>query len=1494
MKDLQETNSPAPHVTRAGPSWRAAAQHSQRSYGLALLSIAFAVWVRLLLDPVVGNRFPYATLFFAIILTAWYGGFEPTLLAVLAGALAANYFLIQPRGSFALTGLEQSVDLVFYLGVGLGIAGLGGIMRTAKQKAKALAWAERRQAALIDQTNDAILVWDWNGPITYWNQGAERLYGFTRAAALGQSSHELLQSQTPGEAGGFLKRLEEAGIWEGELAHTTQAGERIVVESRMVLVRETEHAYVIEANRDISKRRRAEAELREANEQLETRVRERTAELARSHDALRDSEEIFRLAVVGVQEYSILRLDPTGHIASWNASAELIKGWQAGEIIGQHFSVFYPPDDTQLGKPQHELEVALAAGRYEEEGWRVRKDGSRFWAHVIITPVYSASGQLRGFAKVARDMTQRRSAEAALRGSEARIAGIVNSAMDAIISVDRHQQIVLFNSAAEKMFRCPAGQALGQPIEKFIPSRFRAAHQHHVRSFEQTGVTSRSMGALGTLSGLRFDGEEFPIEAAISQIEVAGQPIFTVILRDITERKQAEEALRASEQQLSLVANNIPGPLSRLDRNLRFLFANQAYERWFGLRAEEVIGQTLAEVIGPESFALAQPNLDRALAGEQVTFENHVQHPTGQVFYGQVTLVPERSAAGEINGIIILVADVSERKLAENTLRESEENFRALIEATTQVVWTVDPNGESADIPKWWEELTGQALPDSSGFGWLEKVHPDDREQARAAWAEAFASHTILKVEYRLLTKGGEYRHFAVNGVPLFQRDGSLRKWVGTFDDITEIRHAEQALRASEALNSAVLNSMSAHIAVLDQEGMLIAANAAWRRFARENNAPAADLALLEVGANYLEVCQRAALNCSADAQAAWQGIQAILAGAGQSFTLEYDCHSPDQARWFTLSATPLLIPQGGAVISHTNITERKLAEEELRRNRAQLEAVFQAIQDGIVVTDMTGSFLLVNQAEARICGYASTEAMQQELAYFAEVFELSTLEGEPLPVADWPISRLLRGISIQEWELRGRRRDTGQEWVFSYSGEPVYDEHGEQILAVIVTRDITERKRAEEEIILLNAQLEQRVIERTGQLESANAELRRSRAELQSLFESLPGLYLVLTPELTIVAASDAYLKATLTTRAGILGRNLFEVFPDNPDDLNANGVSNLRASLDRVRQTAQPDTMAIQKYDIRRPDGVFEEHYWSPINSPVLGADRRRIEYIIHRVEEVTEYVRQRAQPPGETNELRARMEQMEAEIFLSSQKVQAANQQLAAVNQELEAFSYSVSHDLRAPLRHINGFSQALLEDYAPRLDEEGRYFLQEVRNASLEMAQLIDDLLQLARVTRSEIQRESVNLSELVGVVQAELQRLEPGRQVRFQIGEGLFANGDRRLFGVLLRNLLGNAWKFTRKRAQAEIVFGQEVQHGERVFFVRDNGAGFNMAYANKLFGAFQRLHGAAEFEGTGVGLATVQRVIHRHGGRVWATGVVDQGAAFYFTLPVSPDRQHGE
>lgn len=257
----------------------------------------------------------------------------------------------------------------------------------------------------------------------------------------------------------------------------------------------------------------------------------------------------------------------------------------------------------------------------------------------------------------------------------------------------------------------------------------------------------------------------------------------------------------------------------------------------------------------------------------------------------------------------------------------------------------------------------------------------------------------------------------------------------------------------------------------------------------------------------------------------------------------------------------------------------------------------------------------------------------------------------------------------------------------------------------------------------------------------------------------------------------------------------------------------------------------------------------------------------------------------------DLETRVEERTAELQASRRVLRRHARELEATNEELEAFSYSVSHDLRAPLRSINGFSQALLEDCADQLDERGTDYLNRVSAAAERMGELIDDLLDLSRLTRGELSVESVDLSAMVRELASELRRREPEREAEFRIADDVRVEGDPHLLRAVVENLIENAWKFTADEAETRIEFGVADDDGERTFFVRDNGAGFDMEYVDQLFGAFQRLHSRGDYPGSGIGLATVKRIVHRHGGRVRAEGEVGRGATFYFTLDAATD--HG-
>jgi signal transduction histidine kinase/ActR/RegA family two-component response regulator len=389
---------------------------------------------------------------------------------------------------------------------------------------------------------------------------------------------------------------------------------------------------------------------------------------------------------------------------------------------------------------------------------------------------------------------------------------------------------------------------------------------------------------------------------------------------------------------------------------------------------------------------------------------------------------------------------------------------------------------------------------------------------------------------------------------------------------------------------------------------------------------------------------------------------------------------------------------------------------------------------------------------------------------------------------------------------------------------------------------------------------------------------------DFRFLFESAPGLYLVLDPELVIVAVSDAYLRATMTTREDILGRGLFEVFPDNPDDPDANGVGNLRASLDRVRRDRVPDTMAVQKYDIRRPaseGGGFEVRYWSPLNTPVLSADGD-LAYVIHRVEDVTEFVR--LQERG--TEQRQRNDRMEAEVLRRSRELQEANRQLRAANAAKSEFLSRMSHELRTPLNAVLGFGQLLEMD---ELTAEQRDGVLQILRAGKHLLELINEVLDLARIEsgRLSLSPEPTAVRDLIDEAVALIGPLADAAQIDLHLEvEDATVLADRQRLKQILLNLLSNAVKYN--RAGGSVWISSHPGAGERACItVVDTGPGIAAASLERLFEPFERL-GAEEtgVEGSGLGLSLTKRLVEAMGGTIEVDSEPDRGSTFRIGFPL--------
>ncbi len=509
---------------------------------------------------------------------------------------------------------------------------------------------------------------------------------------------------------------------------------------------------------------------------------------------------------------------------------------------------------------------------------------------------------------------------------------------------------------------------------------------------------------------------------------------------------------------------------------------------------------------------------------------------------------------------------------------------------------------------------------------------------------------------------------------------------------------------------------------------------------------------------------------------------------------------------------------------------ERKRAEDALQESELQCQAMFNQTFGYMGLVQCDGTLIDVNQAPLDISGLKREEVI-----------------GRPFWETPWwknsPEEQAKTKAGVAE-AAQGRlyRDETnylaadGTKRVADRSFKPFRDEAGRVMSIIVEGRDITDRKRAEEA-------------------------LRDSEAKFRGLLESAPDAIVTINRDGRIVLTNAQTETVFGYTREELIGQTIEILLPERFRE------SHVRQRTDYFSCPATKRMGERAGLDLvgRRQDGA--EFPAQVSLSPTQTAEGVLVTAVIRDIT-------QRKQAEKQIRRLNADLEQ----------RVKDRTEELIAANQELEAFSYSVSHDLRAPLRIIDGFSLALLDDCGDQLNDQGKHFLQRVRAAAQHMGRLINATLAFSRKTRGEIHHTRIDLTTLARNSVAELRDLEPDRPADVCIQDEVIGSGDAELLRVVLQNLFGNAWKFTANCKPASIEFAATKQEQETVYCVRDNGVGFDMTYADRLFGPFQRLHGHGEFEGTGIGLATVERIIRRHGGRVWAESKVGQGAAFYFTL----------
>ncbi|MGE5448762.1 MAG: PAS domain S-box protein [Bacteroidales bacterium] len=614
---------------------------------------------------------------------------------------------------------------------------------------------------------------------------------------------------------------------------------------------------------------------------------------------------------------------------------------------------------------------------------------------------------------------------------------------------------------------------------------------------------------------------------------------------------------------------------------------------------------------------------------------------------------------------------------------------------------------------------------------------------------------------------------------------------------------------------------------------------------------------------------------------------------------------------WITIIKFYKYIPTALTLRSAQEVEEEMLQH---KRTEARFMGLLESAPDAMVITNIEGKITMVNAQTETIFGYNRAEILGQEVEILIpQRFHHRHVHHRNDYINHPKVRAMGHGM-----ELYGRRKD-GTEFPVEVSLSPMNLIDDNELVVMSAIRDITRQKETESEIKKLNENLELLVIERTSELELALMKEKIARSEMAKNQQ-----HLALLTDATQILSSSLDYKKTLNDLAQLLVPR----FADwcSFDEFDEHGImkrivvnhvdpekTNLVYQLSQVYpadantreggygtlSTRQPRMISEINDEVIRSLSRNEDHYrllkllsvQSAILVPLLIRDKifgimSLVSSDSNRKFNEEDYIfaielARRITLAVENTMIYRELQESNADL---EDRVAKRTLELEAINKELEAFSYSVSHDLRAPLRSIDGFSNKILKDYGTLFDEQGKDYFNRVMNASRHMGHLIDDLLKLARISRMELHPEAIDLSEIARNIVAELQETSPERKAEFLIDENLMAKGDRSLIQVVLQNLLDNAWKYSRNSSITRIEFGSLMQDNRTVYFIRDNGVGFDMKYVDKLFGAFQRLHSVAEFEGTGIGLATVNRIIRRHHGTIWAESEINKGTTFFFTL----------
>lgn len=1044
-------------------------------------------------------------------------------------------------------------------------------------------------------------------------------------------------------------------------------------------------------------------------------------------------------------------------------------------------------------------------GSWQGETALLAADGREIPVSQVILVHRDEEGNIQFLSTLMRDISELRSAQKALAESEQRYRLQVEYAPEGIVVLDTDSCLFVdANSEALKMFGMSRAEFLRCGLKDVMP--LTQSNDRQTMDFASEKIHEALAGGMPIFEFVHVNaaGQPFPTEVRLLRMPSDGRQLIRGSVTDISERKDAEKALRIRDNAIRTSLNAIA--MADLQGNLTYV--NDSFVALWGYQnAEEILGKSATvfwqDPNKAQAIMVALVNSGRSWRGEFTGLNKK-----GELFDVDISASLAFDANDKPIAMMASFLDISERKRSEELQRQMLHRLDTIANASPALLWHSGLDKCCDWFNRRWLEFTGRTIEQETGNGWTEGVHPDDLECCLSIYFNAFDARQPFSMEYRLSRHDGEYRWIIDQGLPRYDADGVFVGYIGSCLDISENKQIQAELQRFKTtldltqdcvfmFDPLTLKFFFVNKGAFDQVGYTVD--------------EMMDMTPLDIKPEFDETRFRTM-------------IAPMLAGeiSGHHFETVHrhkDGHDINVEIALQYVAPANESPRFIAIVR--DITQRKLAEQKLIEREAFYRGVIEASSDSFWLFDSNGCLLQVSDNYCQRSGYTQKELTSMSLRDVD-----ATMSPSDIAVR---IQKLIEAKQAV-FETQHRAKD-GSVWPVEVS--TVYmPVSGGRFFSFI--RDISERKRVEDKLRASEASLKE--AQRLAQIGSWELDLIQNQLvwsdEVFRIFEIDPARF---------AASYEGFLDA---------------VHPDDRAMVNATYTEsvNNHSAYNMVHRLLMAD--GAIKYVRERGKTLYQS------NMPVLS---------IGTVQDITE----------------AKLIEDELLLYRNhlESMVKRRTAELEAVNQELEAFAYSVSHDLRAPLRGIDGFSQALLEDYQDKLDNTGRDYLNRVRASSQRMGDLIDELLKLSRITRAMLKRSRINLSDLALLVLRQLQEAAPEHHVETVVQTGLQVTGDGGLLKVALENLLSNAWKYSAKQASPRLEFGSFEQDGETIYFVSDNGVGFDMQYADKLFGAFQRLHHREQFEGNGIGLATVKRIIHRHGGRIWAESELDKKTTFYFTVP---------